>query len=141
LEHKPFILETDASDKGIGAVLMQGKRPIAFLSQAIGTKNHGLSTYEKEFLALLTAEMAPLLDLIGRQFVIQTDHVSRSHLLTQGLNHTMQHKSLCKLMGLDYIIQYKKGSEKKTADALSRKVEIEEMRRGSNAKCSIHGHH
>lgn len=53
--NQPFILETDASDKGMGAVLMQGKRPIAFLSKALGVRNQGLSTYEKEFLALLTA--------------------------------------------------------------------------------------
>jgi RNase H-like domain found in reverse transcriptase/Reverse transcriptase (RNA-dependent DNA polymerase) len=52
---KPFILETDASDLGVGAVLMQGKRPIAFLSKALGIKNQHLSTYEKELIALLTA--------------------------------------------------------------------------------------
>ncbi|KAJ4816839.1 polyprotein [Rhynchospora pubera] len=52
---QPFIIETDASDKGMGAVLMQGKRPIAFLSKSLGVKAQGLSTYEKEFLALLTA--------------------------------------------------------------------------------------
>jgi RNase H-like domain found in reverse transcriptase len=51
----PFVFETDACDKRIGAVLMQGKRPIAYLSKALGVKNQQLSTYEKEFIALLTA--------------------------------------------------------------------------------------
>jgi RNase H-like domain found in reverse transcriptase len=50
---KPFILETDACDTGIGAVLMQGRRPIAFLSKALGIKNQHLSTYEKEFIVVL----------------------------------------------------------------------------------------
>lgn len=53
---QPFILETDASDSGIGGVLMQNKRPIAaFLSQALGPRKKGLSTYDKELKALLTA--------------------------------------------------------------------------------------
>jgi RNase H-like domain found in reverse transcriptase len=50
---KPFILETDACDTGIGAVLMQGRRLIAFLSKALGIKNQHLSTYKKEFIVVL----------------------------------------------------------------------------------------
>jgi RNase H-like domain found in reverse transcriptase len=52
---KPFTLETDASDHGMSVVLLQEKRPIAYLSKALGVKNAQLSTYEKEYLALLTA--------------------------------------------------------------------------------------
>jgi RNase H-like domain found in reverse transcriptase len=53
--NKPFVLEIDASNKGIEVVLMQDHKPIAFLSKALGVKNQHLSTYEKEFLDLLTA--------------------------------------------------------------------------------------
>lgn len=35
---KPFVVKTDASDQGIGAILMQNQHPIAFLSQALGPK-------------------------------------------------------------------------------------------------------
>jgi hypothetical protein len=52
---KPFIIETDASDVGIGVVLMQGGHPLAFLSKAFGPKFRGLSTYEKEYMAILVA--------------------------------------------------------------------------------------
>ncbi|KAL0423465.1 UNVERIFIED_CONTAM: hypothetical protein Sradi_0881300 [Sesamum radiatum] len=50
---QPFVVETDACGKGIGVILMQGSKPIAYLSKALATKNFDLSTYEKEFLALL----------------------------------------------------------------------------------------
>lgn len=43
-----FVIETDASSKGIGAVLMQGGRPLTFLSKALAPKHLGLSVYEKE---------------------------------------------------------------------------------------------
>ena len=52
---KPFVVETNASDKGIRAVLHQENHPIAFVSRALGPKNQGLSTYEKECLAILLA--------------------------------------------------------------------------------------
>lgn len=52
---KQFIIETDASNNGIGAVLMQEGRPIAYLSKALCPENLGLSTYEKEPLAVLMA--------------------------------------------------------------------------------------
>lgn len=49
------MVETDASDKGIGAILMQNGHPIAFLSRALGPRHQGLSTYEKESLAIMLA--------------------------------------------------------------------------------------
>lgn len=52
---KPFIVETDASYGGMGAVLMQEKHPLAYLSKALGPKSMGLSIYEKEFLAIILA--------------------------------------------------------------------------------------
>ena len=48
----PFAIETDASGTGIGAVLMQGGHPLAFLSKALGPSSQGLSTYEKEYMAI-----------------------------------------------------------------------------------------
>lgn len=47
----PFVVETEASEVGVGAVLMQRDQPIAFLSKALGPSHQKLSIYEKEFLA------------------------------------------------------------------------------------------
>lgn len=52
---QPFVLETDASGTGIGAVLMQQGRPIAYLSKTLSLKHQALSIYEREFLAILLA--------------------------------------------------------------------------------------
>lgn len=52
---KQFIVETDASATGIGAVLMQAGHPIVYLSKSLVPRNLGLSAYEKECLALLLA--------------------------------------------------------------------------------------
>jgi hypothetical protein len=50
-----FIIETDASSRGMGAVLMQAGHPIAFISKSFGVKQQALSTYERELLAILLA--------------------------------------------------------------------------------------
>jgi transposase InsO family protein len=118
---KPFIIETDASHMGIGAVLMQDRHPIAFMSHKLGVKNLGLSTYEKEFLALITAVTKWRHYLNGSNFIIRTDQISLKNLLDQKVNTTMQHRGLSKLLGLNYTIEYKRGIENKVADALSRR--------------------
>jgi hypothetical protein len=52
---KPFCIETDASDYGVGAVLMQGGHPLTYVSRELGPKMRGLSVYEKEYVAILLA--------------------------------------------------------------------------------------
>jgi hypothetical protein len=51
----PFVLETDASCFGLGVVLMQTSKPIAFFSKPLGVKAITLSIYEKEAFAILEA--------------------------------------------------------------------------------------
>lgn len=118
---KPFVVETDASDGGVGAVLSQEGHPIAYLSRALGPRNQGLSAYEKEFLAILLAvdHWRPYLQV--QEFVIQSDHRSLASLDEQRLHTPWQRKALTKLLGLRYKIVYQPGRENSAADALSRK--------------------
>jgi len=50
---KQFQIHTDASDAGVGAVLIQEAHPIAFVSKALGPRTRGLSTYEKSIWQFL----------------------------------------------------------------------------------------
>ena len=117
---KPFEVETDASGSGIGAILQQNGHPIAYLSKALAPKHQTLSTYEKEFLAVMLALEKWRGYLLDRHFIIKTDHYSLKYLLDQRITTPAQMKWLPKLMGFDYEARYKKGAENAAADALSR---------------------
>ena len=118
----PFVIETDACQYGVGAVLMQQGHPIAYLSKALSPRNQTLSTYEKECLAILMAvdKWRPYLQ--QQQFTIRIDQKSLLHLTEQRLGTGIQHKAFVKLMGLRYTIQYKRGITNAAADALSRRT-------------------
>uniref|UniRef100_A0A7N2KR02 Uncharacterized protein n=1 Tax=Quercus lobata TaxID=97700 RepID=A0A7N2KR02_QUELO len=120
---QPFVIECDASGFGIGAVLMQQGRPIAFYSQPLKGKSAHLSTYEKELLALVTAVRKWRPYLFGKPFVIKTDHQSLKYLLEQRIGTPMQQRWITKLLGYSFLIDYKKGKENVVADALSRQGE------------------
>ncbi|GKA83145.1 putative mitochondrial protein [Tanacetum coccineum] len=118
-----FVVETDASGTGIGAVLCQNGHPLAYLSKNLAIKHQALSTYEKEFMAVV-AVVAALEKwkgyLLHRHFKIKTDHFSLKYLLNQKLTTPFQLKWLPKLLGYDYEIVFKKGVDNAAADALSR---------------------
>lgn len=120
--NKVFVVETDASDLGIGAVLHQQGHPIAYLSKPLGPRTSGLSTYEKEYLAILLAVEQWRSYLQHDEFVIRTDQHSLVHLEEQRLSTPWQRKAFSKLLGLRYQIVYRRGRENAAADALSRKV-------------------
>lgn len=117
---QPFTVETDASDKGIGAILMQQGHPIAYLSKGLGPKNAAMSTYEKECMVVLLAVDKWKSYFQQKEFTIVTDHKSLLHLGDQKLTIGIQHKAFLKLLGLQYTIVYKKGRDNIGADALSR---------------------
>jgi hypothetical protein len=71
----PFVLETDACNTGVGAVLMQQSHPVAYLSQALCARNQTLSTYEKECMAIILAVNKWRAYLQHKEFTImQTAH-------------------------------------------------------------------
>lgn len=89
----------------MGAVLMQVGRLIAFLSKALSQKHLGLSTYEKELLALIISTKKWGTYLLGHHLILRTDNLSLKHLMEQKITTSLQQKWLVKLLGFDYLVQ------------------------------------
>lgn len=63
---------------------------------------------------------------MGRHFVVWTDQQSLKHLLNQKVGTLMHRKWIIKLLGFDFVVEYKKCTRNRVADALSRKDKVEE---------------
>ncbi|GJV78676.1 ty3-gypsy retrotransposon protein [Tanacetum coccineum] len=122
-----FVVEADASGDGIGAVLMQGNRPISYFSRKLGPRMRVAATYQKELFAIVEAVYKWRQYLLGRRFTIRTDHKSIKELMQQVIQTPLQQKYVRKLMGFDFDIEYKPGATNQAADALSRVFEEAEQ--------------
>lgn len=81
---KPFIVQTDASENGIGAALLQNdgevRRPVAYASRKLNGAEKAYATVEKECLACVWAILKFQRYLYGKEFTLETDHQPLSHL-------------------------------------------------------------
>jgi len=116
----PFVVETDASNTGMGTVLSQGGHPIAFFSKQFCPRMASASTYIRELAAITATVKKWRQYLLGHRFTILTDHRSLRELMSQAIQTPEQHRYLVRLLGFDYTIQYRSGQTNTVADALSR---------------------
>ena len=80
-----FVLRTDASDVGVGAVLLQefeGRLPIAYASKKLLPREKNYSTIEKECLGIIWGIEKFRKYLYGVEFLLETDHKPLSYLQT-----------------------------------------------------------
>ncbi|GJS39455.1 serine/threonine-protein kinase TIO-like protein [Tanacetum coccineum] len=80
---KPFELETDASIIGVGAILSQEGRPVAFFSEKLSEAQRKWTTYELEFYAIVWAVKHWEQYLFQQEFVLQTDHETLKYFNSQ----------------------------------------------------------
>lgn len=122
---KPFLLRTDASKTGLGAILCQEQdgmeKVIAYGSRSVRGPEKNYSTHKLEFLALKWAITQKFNDyLYGSRFTVTTDHNPLTYVLTTAKLDATGHRWLAELSAFDFEVKYKPGRQNKDADALSR---------------------
>jgi translation initiation factor IF-1 len=135
--NKAFEIECDASGIGIGVILMQDRRPIAFFSEKLSGAFLKYPTYDKELYALVRALETWQHYLWPREFVIHTDHESLKHLKGQGKLNQRHARWLEYIETFPYVIRYKQGKENIVADALSRRSSLDGQKKTELVK-SLH---
>lgn len=117
---KPFTLTTDASNEGIGAILSQDGHPCCYISRTLNPPERNYSTTEKELLAIVWAVKRLRQYLLGRKFLIRTDHQALKWLQNCKDPSSRLMRWRLKLEEYEYDIEYTKGKDNTAADALSR---------------------
>lgn len=133
-EQNEFILQTDASNFAIGAVLSnKNNKPVAYTSRSLNKAEINYPTMHKELLAIFWAVRHFRPYLYGRKFKIRTDHKPLLYLFSLADPSSRLTKFRLGLEEYDFYIEYVRGSENVTADALSRiNLTSEELKSLSN---------
>ena len=117
-----FVVYSDASYKGLGCVLMQHGRVIAYASRQLRPYEISYPTHDLELAVVVFALKIWRHYLYGETFQIFTDHKSLKYLLSQKELNMRQRRWLELLKDYDCTIEYHPGKANVVADALSRKV-------------------
>lgn len=115
-----FELHTDASKLGIGAVLSQQGRPIAYFSEKLAGARFRYSTYDVEFYAIIQAIKHWRHYLVHREFILFTDHDALRHLDSQAKVSSRHASWIAYLQQFTFSIRHQSGKLNRVADALSR---------------------
>ena len=119
---KPVTLQVDASSRGLGAVLLQDGKPIAFASKALSPAETRYANIERELLAVVYGCEKFHTYLYGRQFLVESDHKPLEQIQKKNLTQAPPRlqRMLLRLQPYDFVLKYQPGKNVPVADALSR---------------------
>ena len=123
--NKPFLLETDASKEGLGAVLSQKQddgcyHPIAFGSRTLTPSKQNYHSSKLEFLALKWSVIEHFKEYLAYGlFTICTDNNPLTYMLTTPNLDMMGHHWVRAHTSYEFTLEYQKGSDNAAADVLS----------------------
>ncbi|GKA00277.1 putative reverse transcriptase domain-containing protein [Tanacetum coccineum] len=123
-----FVVYCDASHKGLGVVLMQREKVIAYASRQLKIHEKNYTTHDLELGSVVFALKIWRHYLYGTKCTVFTDHKSLQHILDQKELNMRQRRWLELLSDYDCDIRYHPGKANVVADALSRKERIEPLR-------------
>ncbi|GKA32409.1 putative reverse transcriptase domain-containing protein [Tanacetum coccineum] len=123
-----FVVYCDASHQGLGAVLMQREKVIAYASRQLKPHEENYTTHDLELGAVVFALKIWRHYLYGTKCTVFTDHKSLQHILDQKELNMRQRRWLELLADYDCEIRYHPGKANVVADALSRKERIKPLR-------------
>ena len=120
-----FILDTDASDFALGAILQQEQdgevKVIAYASRCLNKSESSYCTTRKELLAVIYGLKKFRQFLLAREFVIRTDHAALTSIMKTAEPLGQQARWLDLLAEFNFTISHRPGISHRNADALSRR--------------------
>nr|GEX31371.1 putative reverse transcriptase domain-containing protein [Tanacetum cinerariifolium] len=123
-----FVVYTDASHKGLGVLLMQKEKVIAYASRQLKIHKKNYTTHDLELFALVFALKMWIHYLYSTKCVVFTDYKSLQHILDQKELNMRQRRWLELLSDYDCELRYHLGKANAVADALSRKSRPKPLR-------------
>ena len=123
--NKPAVIETDASLKGFGVVLIQDDKPVRFLSKALTPAEANYSNIERELLAVLFACEKLHTYTFGQKLTVHTDHKPLQSIFQKpiSLAPARLQRMLLRLSKYDIQVKYIGSKSVLLADTLSRLIE------------------
>ena len=120
-QSEPVTLQCDASLKGLGACIIQDRKPVAFASKSLMDTETHYANIERELLAIVYGCKKFHTYLYGRTFIVETDHKPLKMISLKNLTAAPTHlqRMLLCLQQYDLVITYRLGKEMLLADALS----------------------